>query len=387
MKTERNQTIDIIKGIAIILMVYGHTFGVLRNWVYLFHMPVFFFVCGYCWNTAHSSSKSKVSDYLFERTKRLLLPYFAVIILVTLLRNCFVEINFYSNNPEFVHAVQNAPISQYNVDVLPIRTTFMNCYLALCFQYEPPQLAGSMWFLYALFMVEGVHCILEYIFAKCKNSRIRTALWMLLFFLLCIIGWAVSMGYGFSLAIRHRRLPAAYSCLLLGYYYKKLIGKYGTQLQIVRSKIWNRAAFKILFAVVSCVGLVQLNKYGVVELSEGIITNPFFLCMCTLLGWIGLKCIAELIPVQSLKNSFAYIGRHTLSIVMMHLFAFKLFSCCIVWLSSMPSFMIASYPILFDISETLKIMYTCIGVVFPLLIARGVETIKASRLKTTNILS
>ena len=52
----RNNNIDIIKGIAIILMVYGHTFGVARDFIYLFHMPVFIFVSGYCFNKAHGAS-------------------------------------------------------------------------------------------------------------------------------------------------------------------------------------------------------------------------------------------------------------------------------------------------------------------------------------------
>ena len=49
----RNNNIDIIKGIAIILMVYGHTFGVARDFIYLFHMPVFIFVSGYCFKEKH----------------------------------------------------------------------------------------------------------------------------------------------------------------------------------------------------------------------------------------------------------------------------------------------------------------------------------------------
>ena len=38
---------DIIKGIGIMLMVLGHTCGQpLYNWIYSFHMPLFFIVSG-----------------------------------------------------------------------------------------------------------------------------------------------------------------------------------------------------------------------------------------------------------------------------------------------------------------------------------------------------
>ena len=38
---------DVIKGIGIILMVIGHTCGQpLYNWIYSFHMPLFFIISG-----------------------------------------------------------------------------------------------------------------------------------------------------------------------------------------------------------------------------------------------------------------------------------------------------------------------------------------------------
>lgn len=46
---ERNVTIDIMKGIGIILMVVGHSGypSFLRNFIYTFHMPLFFMISGY----------------------------------------------------------------------------------------------------------------------------------------------------------------------------------------------------------------------------------------------------------------------------------------------------------------------------------------------------
>ena len=46
---QQNTTISICKGIAIILMVMGHAEGpgLLMNFIYLFHMPIFFITAGY----------------------------------------------------------------------------------------------------------------------------------------------------------------------------------------------------------------------------------------------------------------------------------------------------------------------------------------------------
>ena len=43
----RDDRIDMVKGIAIILVVLGHSGFPLTHWVYLFHMAVFFICAGY----------------------------------------------------------------------------------------------------------------------------------------------------------------------------------------------------------------------------------------------------------------------------------------------------------------------------------------------------
>ena len=53
MKTakQRQAWIDVLKGVGMILVVIGHTSekNVLNDWVYTFHMPLFFALSGYLW--------------------------------------------------------------------------------------------------------------------------------------------------------------------------------------------------------------------------------------------------------------------------------------------------------------------------------------------------
>ena len=46
---ERNITFDIMKGIGIILMLVGHLpgIGMMHQFIYSFHMPMFIFLSGY----------------------------------------------------------------------------------------------------------------------------------------------------------------------------------------------------------------------------------------------------------------------------------------------------------------------------------------------------
>ena len=45
--SKRETHIDIAKGIAICLMVYGHVETIGMGFIYLFHMPLFFILSGY----------------------------------------------------------------------------------------------------------------------------------------------------------------------------------------------------------------------------------------------------------------------------------------------------------------------------------------------------
>ena len=45
----RLRYIDLTKGFAIILMLWGHTMTLVNSihiWIYSFHMPIFFIICG-----------------------------------------------------------------------------------------------------------------------------------------------------------------------------------------------------------------------------------------------------------------------------------------------------------------------------------------------------
>ncbi|MBF1069294.1 MAG: acyltransferase family protein, partial [Prevotellaceae bacterium] len=51
-QTKRIEALDIAKGIGIILVIIGHmSSSYLRDWIYSFHMPLFFIISGICFKT------------------------------------------------------------------------------------------------------------------------------------------------------------------------------------------------------------------------------------------------------------------------------------------------------------------------------------------------
>jgi len=66
----RIKWIDQLKGFAIILVVYGHNFPLLENYIYSFHMPLFFFLAGIF------HPKKINYHHIKKRAKQILIPYF-----------------------------------------------------------------------------------------------------------------------------------------------------------------------------------------------------------------------------------------------------------------------------------------------------------------------
>ena len=70
--------IDILKGIGILFVVAGHIYiGDISKYIYLFHMPLFFFIGGYLFTIKQNQIK-----YLKNKIRHLIYPYISFLILL-----------------------------------------------------------------------------------------------------------------------------------------------------------------------------------------------------------------------------------------------------------------------------------------------------------------
>lgn len=78
--------VDILKGIAILLIVYGHiipgTVPFVTDWASTFHIPLFFFVSGLLFNNI--KYKDNLFRFFKNRAKGLVFPFFVFSIIVAL---------------------------------------------------------------------------------------------------------------------------------------------------------------------------------------------------------------------------------------------------------------------------------------------------------------
>lgn len=86
---QRESTIDISKAIGILLMILGHCLGIpdiLRNFIFSFHMPLFFILSGYFYKP------NQIMDIIRKGNKHLVKPYLITSIICIML--CLTAGNF-----------------------------------------------------------------------------------------------------------------------------------------------------------------------------------------------------------------------------------------------------------------------------------------------------
>ena len=79
-KIERDRALDVAKGIGIFLVIFGHTCkqGYIVNYIYAFHVPLFFFLSGLLFRPEKYSG---YADIITKKAKGLLVPFAVLYVL------------------------------------------------------------------------------------------------------------------------------------------------------------------------------------------------------------------------------------------------------------------------------------------------------------------
>lgn len=187
--TNRILYLDYAKGIAIILMLFGHAYaseGIIKTWIFAFHMPVFFLICGYLVHLKNPNgiSFSSVTNYLKNRYDNLLKPY---LFFGAILTSYFCLLSFLSER-------------EWNIMALRKFITFQG--------------VESMWFLPVYFYAE----LLFLLCLRYLKLRVLSILIIVIFTLFCCCESTFTVGYFKQI----RLVLAGLVFIYAGYMYAKL---------------------------------------------------------------------------------------------------------------------------------------------------------------------
>ena len=90
----RDNSVSIAKAFAIMLMVLAHTWfmDIGNKWINMFHMPLFFFMAGYCFKGKYLTD---IKSFAIKRVTGLYKPFVKWSLVFLVLHNVFFYLNIY----------------------------------------------------------------------------------------------------------------------------------------------------------------------------------------------------------------------------------------------------------------------------------------------------
>lgn len=353
MKTDnenRITSIDIIKGIAILLVVYAHTAPFCRNFLYTFTLQIFLITSGYCF-------KNRISDfaswkhYMAGKLRSLYVPCAVCNGIYALLEGLFLRIGLYTDDPAFISMTKNWPVPQRIYSAHTV-TDILRKFARVILLTDTTQMGTATWFLILLLVICAVHGAISCLIIR-LNPILGRIILISIFILMSALGQYVRLnipGWDFV-----RCSFFGYAVFLIGIIIKEL------NLGFLENPFLGLASF---------LSLAWFSRFYFMELANARIDNVAIFMLGSLGGWCMLKPLADIIAnMPHLSSIFRYIGKRTIPIICLHILLFKAVTWLYILTHDLPRIYLASFHVYFDTSELYKLLYLAVGAGGSLLIA------------------
>ena len=337
MNKERNISIDIIKGIGIILMVGGHCGMPFTHFIYLFHMAIFFMASGYCFNASNSETMQDVLSFVKRKFKGLWFPYVLWTAVFSLLHNVFIKTGIYFPDPWSISEIEKNIIKSF-------------------FLHGHTQLGSALWFISTLMQIAVLYCCIDYVIKKVAASKKANFLLQgAVSIVFLVIGYRCALTDSIWGGVNR---VLSYYCL---FYLGAIVRELQKTVRIEKYHYWKM--------VVAFLILVLCNQIGSIALDENRYENPAFLLVVSICGWVLLYEIAqELKKKKLLSDAIVCCGQNSMAIVVLHFLCFKIISLVGVVVYNQPRERIAAFPVLYE-QGAWWIVYMFAGIIVPVLLS------------------
>ena len=331
-------SVSFAKGIGIMLMVLGHTFFSAYGYalIYMFHMPLFFFLSGYCFRNSHLSD---FGNFAKKRIRKIYIPFVKYCLILLLLHNVFFHLNIYNEVYGFEGVVSHLyGVSDY------LKKSFL---IFFCLSGNE-QLLGGYWFLHTMFFASFIF----YGLLKLKMPIVGGLISLVLSVLLYFKGIPIINVYCGAKEF------FAVSCMMAGYLYKsysidKFVDKYSA------------------YVILGCALLLILGSvywHGEMLEMKWTHTVPYFISAIS--GSIIVLKVSKLSTDKTrwLSNFISNIGNKTIEVLTWHFLCFKIVSLIIIAYYGLPIEHLAEFPVMRPYNvQGWWICYFVIGVAVPII--------------------
>lgn len=340
---------DVLRAITIILVVVGHSGFPFTNFIYLFHITLFFFISGYFFKDEYVHQPI---TFIKKRIRSLYLPFVGYSLAFLSLHNVFYKLNFYSNKISYA---KNFVINLYTPADFIYRAIRNIKFI------ETEQLLGAFWFLPCLFSVSIMFLLIclisKYVFQK--YSEYAKLLLVVLCFAFGTFASQKNVQFFFYGDI-------ALVAVLI-YYFGYLYRRYEKYIQ-----------FKPYYLVPALLILLFSSFHGHIEMSLNKYPNMPFFIYNSLAGIYLSLYVAKHITNKGIIRLFSFIGIHTIAILALHFLSFKLINFIQLTYFDYhiyPLYLMAIFPTL-NTSGIWWVAYTLAGIGIPLFFIFSLDQIK-----------
>lgn len=263
--------IDTFRGISMLLVIIGHMYGynaIVGRFIYLFHVPAFFFLSGYLFK-----SNKSYSELLLSRVRMLLIPFFAFGLTVIF-------------SDYILHSLSGRPY-----DLL---------WQIRCMMIQLRGEDNRIWFLPCLFLAE----VFFYIVIKYKSGMVVLSIAL-------IISWINALYLNIDIPWYPDTAVIGSSIMFIGYKAKKYE-------ELLDKK-------KLIIIVCSVAIIVFVFLYNIymniyVDMVNNQYGNPIFFYSGVIAGCALLYYIAHIFDFRILR----YIGKNTITFLCMNTICIRL---------------------------------------------------------------
>lgn len=346
----RNKSIDILRGLLMILVVIGHIGTPVTSFIYSFHVAAFFVLSGYLYKPfSDEASMRDFGERIKKRIKRLYIPCFLFSLFIVMMNNVIMRMGLYTTTEllESNPAINGVSVSTYyNTEDYVINV------LKCLYLGGGSNLSGALWFLQRLFCSLLIFDSINYIWRKKNKSKTYIFLTSLLFFFI-----GITFNYwGIHLPMGLESMCTIQIFFIIGGEIHKMIQKYN----VGRTK----NAYLVVVAMITGGLLFFLSSIGAVNIGTNEYRNPILMLFTTCLGFTMLYTMSIVFSKQKyVSRILSYIGEHTIAILCWHFLAFKVVTWVIVECNHLDAIELAAFPV---ISWHYWIAYTLAGIVIPL---------------------
>lgn len=347
----RETKFSILKAIAIICVVLSHAgiSGWLFNFVFIFHVPIFFICAGYFFNTKYLTDER---TYIVHRFKGLYLPFVRWSLFFLLIHNVLFPLGILSETYGNAGGGVTHPYTwqQFSQHAWSIVSNMSGYDQFLC---------GAFWFFRALLLASiGFLLMFKLLNRSAQLRDYKHTAWGVLFITLLLITWKTTTHLNLTgVAQGGYRELMGMAFMTAGFLLK--------QYEVCDKLNWKTALTSgTILLLASCFfpSSMVWNPNFTQFISLPLPAIAAFVMFTYISAWID--CHPGLI-----KRTFAYIGEHTLYIFAFHLVAFKVVSALKVWFYDLPWEAVGGHPVVITPANNWiwVILYLAAGVILPLL--------------------